>query len=29
MASETRETWSGKTGFIIACIGAAMGLGSI
>ncbi|MBO8137333.1 MAG: sodium-dependent transporter [Desulfotomaculum sp.] len=24
-----RETWSGKTGFILACIGAAMGLGSI
>ncbi len=28
MAGE-RETWSGKTGFILACIGAAMGLGSI
>lgn len=28
MAAE-RETWSGKTGFILACIGAAMGLGSI
>lgn len=24
-----REAWSGKTGFILACIGAAMGLGSI
>ncbi|MBM7854763.1 NSS family neurotransmitter:Na+ symporter [Desulfohalotomaculum tongense] len=24
-----RETWSGKYGFILACIGAAMGLGSI
>lgn len=28
MAAE-REAWSGKTGFILACIGAAMGLGSI
>jgi NSS family neurotransmitter:Na+ symporter len=28
MAGE-RETFSGKTGFILACIGAAMGLGSI
>ncbi|MBM7855659.1 NSS family neurotransmitter:Na+ symporter [Desulfohalotomaculum tongense] len=27
--TEERETWSGKTGFILACIGAAMGLGSI
>ena len=27
--SNERESWSGKTGFILACIGAAMGLGSI
>ncbi|ABO50726.1 sodium:neurotransmitter symporter [Desulforamulus reducens MI-1] len=27
--AEEREAWSGKTGFILACIGAAMGLGSI
>lgn len=26
---EERENWSGKYGFILACIGAAMGLGSI
>ena len=27
--TEKRETWSGRTGFILATIGSAVGLGSI
>jgi Sodium:neurotransmitter symporter family len=27
--SETRETWSGRVGFLLATVGSAVGIGSI